>query len=317
MAKKNSKRCAKKSTKWWQWLAIAAGAFLLYQGLEHFLYPPQEGASKKSVTLKSKDRKKDKPKEQEKEKDKPPASAAPGVKASPTPQPQASPTPPPAPTNGPVAKWDFSSAARFLPPEAYPDNYTALALEGNSGLLAYAKTIPGKKPGPQGLTNTQPGLRALLWNGKIYDAKELDFNAVKSELENFKLVGLPQPDRRPWIGGAAKVYPMKLFFTDETRLAVAYAVIDAAGPHWANVIDASGKASPAVFLQGTTAAVTRKVRREDKNGKFYIVSEKGSLDLDQPEAGYRWKVEAYAWNEKDFVFDKELSAQLTKEKKSE
>lgn len=313
MAKKKSKRSAKKSTKWWQWLAIAAGAFLLYQGLEHFLYPPKETSSKKSVALKSKDRKKEKLKEKEKVAE----SAAPAAKPSPTPAPRPSPTPPPEPTSGPVAKWDFSSAARFLPPEAYPDNYTALSLDGGSGLLAYAKTIPGKKPGPQGLTNTQPGLRALLWNGKSYDAKELDFNAVKSELENFKLVGLPQPDRRAWIGGAAKVYPMKLFFTDETRLAVAYAVVDAGGPRWATVVDASGKASPAVFLQGTTAAVTRKVRREEKNGKFYIVSERGSLDLQAPEAGYRWKVEAYAWNGKDFVFDKELSAALTKEKKSE
>ncbi len=311
MAKKKSKRSAKKSTKWWQWLAIAAGAFLLYQGLEHFLYPPKETASKKSVTLKSKDRKKDKEKEKVTE------SAAPAAKPSPSPAPRPSPTPQAAPTAGPVAKWDFNSAARFLPPEAYPDNYTALPLDGSSGLLAYAKTIPGKKPGPQGLANTQPGLRALLWNGKSYDAKELDFNAVKSELENFKLVGLPQPDRRAWIGGAAKVYPMKLFFTDETRLAVAYAVVETGGPRWATVIDASGKASPAVFLQGTTAAVTRKVRREEKNGKFYIVSEKGSLDLKAPEAGYRWKVEAYAWNGKDFVFDKELSAELTKEKKSE
>ena len=314
MAKKKSKRSAKKSTKWWQWLAIAAAAFLLYQGLEHFLYPPKETPSKKSVSLKSKDRKKDK--EKDKSKDKAAESAAPTAKPAPTPAPQPSPTPPP-PTSGPVAKWDFNSAARFLPPEAYPDNYTALPLDGGSGLLAYAKTIPGKKPGPQGLTNTQPGLRALLWNGKSYEARELDFNAVKSELENFKLVGLPQPDRRAWIGGAAKVYPMKLFFTDETRLAVAYAVVDAAGPHWAKVIDASGKSLPAVFLQGTTAAVTRKVRREEKNGKFYIVSERGSLDLQAPEAGYRWKVEAYAWNGKDFVFDKEFSAELTKEKKAE
>lgn len=317
MAKKKSKRSSKKSstTKWWQWLAIAAGAFLLYQGLEHFLYPPKDGGSKKSVALKSKERKKEK--EKEKEKEKPAPSPAPSGKATPTPHPQASPTPSPAAASGAVAKWDFNSAARFLPPEAYPDNYTALNLENHSGLLAYAKVIPGKKPGPQGLTNTQPGLRALIWNGKAYDAKELDFNAVKSELENFKLVGLPQPDRRPWIGGAAQVFPMKLFFTDETRLAVAYAVVDASGPHWANVLDAGGKSSPAVFLQGTTAAVTRKVRREDRNGKYYIISEKGSLDVAQPEAGYRWKVEAFAWNGKDFVFDKELSAQLTKEKKSE
>ncbi|HKY63025.1 MAG TPA: hypothetical protein VJR29_06375 [bacterium] len=317
MAKKKSKRSPKKkSTQWWQWLAIAAGAFLLYQGIEHFLYPPKESGSKKSVSLKTKDRKKERAKDKEREKEKPAPSPVGAARPSPTPTPHASPTPPAA-TGGPVAKWDFSSAARFLPPEAYPDNYTALALEGSSGLLAYAKTIPGKKPGPQGLTNTQPGLRALLWNGKAYDAKELDFNAVKSELENFKLVGLPQPERRPWIGGAAKVYPMKLFFTDETRLAVAYAVVEPNGPRWATVIDSSGKASPAVFLQGTTAAVTRKVRREEKNGKFYIVSERGSLDLDAPEAGYRWKVEAYAWNGKDFVFDKELSAQLTKEKKAE
>lgn len=317
MAKKKSKRSSKKSSnsKWWQWIAIAAGAFILYQGLEHFLYSPKDGPSKKSVTLKTKDRKKEK--EREKEKEKPSESAAPAAKPAPTPAPLATPTPHAVPTAGPVSKWDFNAGARFLPPEAYPDNYTVLPVEGSSGLLAYAKTIPGKKPGPQGLTNTQPGLRALLWNGKSYDAKELDFNAVKSELENFKLVGLPQLDRRPWIGGAAKVYPMKLFFTDETRLAVAYAVVDANGPHWASVTDSTGKVSPAVFLQGTTAAVTRKVRREDKNGKFYIVSEKGSLDLDKPEAGYRWKVEAYAWNGKDFVLDKDFSAELTKAKKTE
>jgi len=296
MARKKSKKSSQKNPAFWQWAVVAGAAFLLYQGLQHWLNPEKPSPEKRAVTLKTK----------------PEKPAAPAAKQA---------TPPPAPTpqpsSGPVPKWTFQSAARFLPADGYPDNYSELALgNGPSGLLAYAKTLPGKKPGPQGLTNTLPGFRAMLWNGKQYETKELDFEALKPALGGLKLVGPPQADRRAWIADGITVLPAKFFLNDETRFLVGFILIDAQGPRWASLEGEDGKAGIAAFLQGTTAATTRKVNKVERNGKHYIVVEKGSLDLAKPEAGYQWRVDAYAWNGKAFAFDKDLSKTLTQEKKN-
>jgi hypothetical protein len=303
MARKKSKKSAKKKPVLWQWVIVAAAAFLLYQGLEYWLSPDRKASTHRTVAVKGKNEKRAAPVT-------PPAATKPRPTPSPTPAPQA--------TAAPVPKWDFKNAARFLPPEAYPDNYSAVPLPAApSGLLAYAKTIPGKKPGPQGLTNTQPGLRSLWWDGKHYQTKDLDFEALKPTLSGLRLVGPPQLERKAWIENGGSVYPVKLFLNDETRLVSGFVVIDAEGPRWAPLQGEGGKTGPAAFLQGTTAAVTRKVSKLEREGKRYVVVEKGSLDLVKPEAGYQWKVEAYAWNGKAFVLDAEVSAKLTQEKKAE
>jgi len=143
------------------------------------------------------------------------------------------------------------------------------------------------------------------------------FEALKPALGGLKPVGPPQTERKAWIANGASVFGTKLFLTDETRFVSAFVLVDAAGPRWAPLQGEDGKTVPAAFLQGTTAATTRKVSKRDIGGKPTIVVEKGSLDLSRPEAGYQWKVEAYAWNGKAFVFDKAVSAKLTQEKKSE
>lgn len=302
MARKKSKKSSKKSPQLWQWVIVAGAAFLLYQGLQRYLDPERKAPEKKVAAVKTKP---------EKEK---PAAVKPAAEPTPTPAPKAT----PAPTAGPLPKWSFENAARFLPADAYPDNYTAIQLNGSpSGLVAYAKTIPGKKPGPQGLTNTQPGLRVMHWDGKKYQSQDLDFDALKPALGGLKPVGLPQTERKAWIGNNASVFGAKLFLNDETRLLSGFIVVDDSGPRWAPLQGEDGKTGLAAFLQGTTAATTRKVNKRDIGGKPMIVVEKGSLDLSRPEAGYQWKVDAYAWNGKAFVFDKEVSAKLTKEKKSE
>lgn len=303
MARKKSKKSSKKSPQLWQWVLVAGAAFLLYQGLQRYLNPEKKVPDKKAAAVKAR---------VEKEK---PAPAKPAA-APPTPAP--TPAASPAPTGGPVPKWSFENAARFLPAGAYPDNYTAIPLgDAPSGLLAYAKEIPGKKPGPQGLTNTQPGLRALHWDGKKYQSQDLDFEALKPALGGLRPVGPPQLERKPWIANGTSVFGAKLFLTDETRFVSGFVLVDAAGPRWAPLQTEDGKTGLAAFLQGTTAATTRKVFKRDLGGKPTIVVEKGSLDLSRPEAGYQWKVEVYAWNGKAFVFDKAVSAKLTQEKKNE
>lgn len=298
MARKKSKKSSK-SPQLWQWALVAGAAFLLYYGLQHWLNPSPSSEAKRTATVKLKA-----------EKPAPPPGHPKTATPTPTPQPQS--------TAGPLAKWTFQNAARFLPADAYPDNYSAQSLgAGPSGILAYAKTLPGKKPGPQGLTNTEPGLRAMVWDGQHYQSKELDFSPLSAALGGLKLVGPPQVERKAWISDGATVFPTKLYLNDETRLLVAYLLVDANGPRWAPLQTAEGTTGVAAFLQGTTAAVTRKVRRLEQGGKSYIVVERGSLDLKRPEAGYQWRVEAFAWNGKSFAYDKDLSATLTKEKKSE
>lgn len=301
MARKKSKKTSKKSPQLWQWAIVAGAAFLLYQGLQRYVNPDKRSTEKKPPAIKAK---------VEKEKSPPPKAPAPPASPAPAPTPQ--------PTSGPLPKWSFDKAGRFLPADAYPDNYTALTLGGGpSGLLAYAKTIPGKKPGPQGLTNTQPGLRVLRWDGKTYQYQDLDFATLQATLGGLKTVGLPQLERKPWIAGEASVFGTKLFLNDETRFVSGFILVDAAGPHWAPLQGADGKSGITAFLQGTTAATTRKVSKREIGGKPAVVLEKGSLDLSRPEAGYQWKVEAFTWNGKAFVFDKEASAKLTQEKKTE
>ena len=123
MARKKSKKSSKKSPAFWQWIIVAGAAFLLYQGLQHWLDPDKSTAPKRSVTLKSKPEKA--AKEEKSEKPEQPAAPVAKAAATPTPAPLA-PTPAPVPTSGPVPKWNFQSAGRFLPKDAYPDNYNVV-----------------------------------------------------------------------------------------------------------------------------------------------------------------------------------------------
>ncbi|HCU24615.1 MAG TPA: hypothetical protein DF383_06335 [Deltaproteobacteria bacterium] len=278
----------KKSPLGWQWVLIAAAALALYWGLQYFLNPGEGMGQKNSnpkITV---------------------------TTATPTPQATATPDP-----GAPVAKWNFESAKPFLPEDAYPDNYSALNIDSSpSGLLAYAKMIPGERLGPQGATGTEPGLRLLHWDGSAYQSSDLDFRNLQAAIGKFRASGLPQVERRPFASNGSQVYSAKLFSNDDSRIAVVYFIVDEAGIRWAPLMNSEGKTQNAAFLQGTTAAVTRRIRRLEEDGKTFIVMEKGTLDLDSPEIGYRWKVYAYFWNGKIFSLDKSLSEKLTEEKQA-
>lgn len=289
MAKRKSK---KKSTSLGQWILVALGALLLYRGLQYFLAPRETPAKKPPVV----------------------------ERVLSTAEPHASPSPSPTPLKAPLAHWDFQSAARLLPDNAYPDNYLSILVkDSQGGLLAYAKVLPGKKPGPQGLTHTQPGLSFFRWKENQYQGQALNFSQLEPALPGIplkKLTGLPQVEKKPWIEGETEVFPAKLFLEDDPREVSAWIAVGPGGVEWAPLQTADGKSNPAAFLQGTTRDLTRQVRTEKHDGKNYLIVETGKLDLARAYEGYRWKVEAYAWEGNKFVFDKEYSEQLTKEKKT-
>jgi hypothetical protein len=288
-----AKKKPRGKTTFWQWLLIAAAAFLLYQLIQHYL-PGKKPAPKPPP-----------PK---------PVKEAPKPRAE-----ERAPTPSPQALREPAGKWDFQTAGRLLPAGAYADNYAAIPLgDSTSGLLAYAKTLPGKTPGRQGLTNTQPGISLFQWNQDKYQPHELNF----SELETLpgvkaqRFTGLPQIEKKPIIGGKVQVFSVKVFMGEDPRKVQAYALVDKTGLTWAPLQRADGSKTTAAFMKGTTRDTTRDVKVEQHDGKTYLIQETGRLDPLKPYEGYRWKVEAFGWDGSAFVFDRKYSETLTKGKQT-
>jgi hypothetical protein len=287
MSSKKS-RGKKNSPSFWQWLLVAVAAFLLYKGLEHYLGEKKPAPKKPAVTVKAK---------------------------TPPPSP---PAPSPQPTAAPVKKWDFQETAHLLPEGAYQDNFVPLAVRGGElGLIAYAKILAGKKPGPQGLTNTRPGLRWYRWEGGAYRSQELDFSALQEAIGGGsfqKLTGLPELEHSPLLRGEKTLFLTRLSLGEDPMEAIGVTEVDEQGIRWAPAQGPDGKIQAAAFLKGTTRLSTRNVLIQTYDRKTYIVVEQGRLDEKQLHLGYQWKVAAYVWDGKAFVYDKEYSEKLTKEK---
>ncbi len=289
MAKKGGSK--KNSPQLWQWLAVAVAAFLLYQGLEYLLSKKKPAPAKKPASTK--------------------ISAAPVAKPpAPSPKPQASP--------GPLKQWNFQETRRLRPDGAYPDNYVPIPVrDKQSGLIAYAKLIPGKTPGPKGLTNTKPGLSFSRLEGEHYQTRDLDFSRLQEVLDAGilkKLSGLPEISANPVIPGAAPVYSARLFLGEDPREVHSFVVIDGDGLAWASVRDVGGQQKPAACVTGTTKLSTGELRTENRHGKTYIILEKGVLEEAKLHEGYRWAVRAYSWDGKNFVFDPDYSQTLSRQK---
>jgi hypothetical protein len=280
----------KKDSPLWQWVLVALAAFLLYKGLDYFLAPGMMSSDKRRVIVKA------------------------GKK---TPEP--SPTAKPQPETGLIKKWSFEAAAPHLPEGAYPDNYQATPIGKKDGaLLAYAKLIPGKKPGPQGMTHTQPGLRVLMWNGKNYQPGEFSFAALDPALARISsksFVGPPQISAKPLLEGDVAIYSAKIFLSNDPREVQAFIQVSEQGADWVQLHHASGKKIPAAFLLGTTQENTRSLKQQSYGGKSYLILENGTLDPYKTYEGFQWNLQAYYWDGKAFVYDQEYSDKLTKEKK--
>ncbi len=283
MPKKKSRSSKKKSSYFWQWFVIAAVSILLYQGLKNYFFS-QPTSSKKSITISKKQKKK-------------------------TP-PVPTPTPTPAPVLTPPeavlpAKWTFASVSPLLPKNAYPDNFQVIPVNGGeNALLAYAKIIPGKKPGPDGQTNTLPGIAIFQSAGGKLQPTDLSMEPVRNTFgENIqnKLVGVPQLKQSPF-SNREPLYSAKIFLDDPRNL-IGLVKLDSGKLSWASLQNAKGGVKPAIFLEGTSETTTRKVRMEKRDGKDYLIIETGTIDLARAHEGYRWQVEAYAWNGNVFVYD--------------
>jgi hypothetical protein len=281
MAKRRGK---KQDSPLWQWLLVAAVAFGLYKGVDYYLNrkeAPPSAVARKSVT----------------------------PKPNPTPETQAA---------GPITEWTFQASGKFLPEGAYPDNFQPIPLEKDRGaLLAFAKKVPGKDPGPQGLTNTQPGLRLIHWDGKEYQTQEVDFVKLRASLGDVplqKLEGLPRLNV-PLKEGESSLYPMRLFLHEDTREVAAYVQVTGAVVQWASLKNPSGKRMPAAFVLGTTARDSRLLRQQKFGGRNYLILEIGLMDEVRAYEGYQWQVQAYYWDGQQYVYDAEYSAKLTEAKK--
>jgi hypothetical protein len=268
----------------WQWLLVAAVAFGLYKGIDFYLNRREAVPPK---VLKG------------------PIAQ----KTVPAPETQKA---------VPITEWTFQSAGKFLPEGAYPDNFQPLPLEKNHGaLLAFAKKIPGKDPGPQGLTNTQPGLSLIHWNGREYQTQPLDFEKLEASLGDVplkKLEGLPRLNP-PLKEGESSLYPMRLFLHEDNREVLAYVQLRGDKMEWAPLKNPSGKRMPAAFVLGTTAQDSRQIRQQKFGGHNYLVLEIGILDELRAFEGYQWQVQAYFWNGQEYVYDPEYSLKLTESKK--
>lgn len=268
----------------WQWLLVAAVAFGLYRGIDFYLNR-KEAAPSKALS-----------------------------------GPVAQKVVPPSETQEavPITEWTFQSARKFLPEGAYPDNFQPIPLDKEKGaLLSFAKKISGKTPGPQGLTNTQPGLRLIHWDGKEYRTQELDFEKLQASLGDVplqKLEGLPRLNP-PLKEGDVVLYPTRLFLHEDSREIVAYVQVQGAKVQWAPLKNPSGKRMPAAFVLGTTAQDSRQVRQQKVGGRNYLVLEIGLLDEIKTYEGYQWQVQAYYWDGQEYVYDPEFSQKLTEAKK--
>jgi hypothetical protein len=295
MARRSNRSQGKKTKKGsalWQWLGVALAAFLLYQGLNYFLARQESAPARKKPSAVS--RREDRE-----------------VKPSPSAEPEAS--------GGPVKKWSFAAAGRFLPEGAYEDNYQATPVGDNYGaLLSFAKKIEGKDPGPKGLTHTRPGLRYLVWDGKSYRTADLPFDDLEASLGDIsarQFVGLPQVNEQPFLNNGAALFSTKIFLSEDDRHVTAYFVLDGEGIRWAPLHHASGKKMAAAFGEGTTQKTTRSVKQQKYDGKYYLIVENGVLDEYKSYAGYQWNVQAYFWDGKNFTYDDAYSKKLTQAKK--
>lgn len=285
MAKRRRRKTKGKDSPWWQWLLVAVIAFGLYQALNHFLPRDQAPTSDKTQSSSSKDKSS---LEQEKKE-----------------------TPPEAETK----QFSFEEAQKLLPKSAYPDNVQSTSLPATQGaLLAYAQTISGKDPGPQGLKNTRPGLRWVHWDGKKYEPKDLNFKELESALGGITLTqmeGLPRLAENPFKESGADLYPTRIFLKDDNREVMAYLKVDKSGTSWAPLHHASGKKMPAAFVLGTTVDHSRKVKHRKHAGRQYIIIENGTLNEFKPYEGYQWTAQAYYWDQDHFQYDSEYSKKLT------
>lgn len=292
--KKTARRRKKNDSPLWQWALVALAAFLIYKGIDYYLGPREKGLSR------------------------PPSQTATSQKSS---EGSASPSQSlGADITGPIKKWDFAHTEKFLPKNAYPDNFQPTQLEGETGaLVAYAKTLPGVEPGPQGLTKTQPGLRWVKWTGKDYQTEDLSFEKLDTalgEVSSKMLEGLPRVGTAPFWEGDVKIYPTRLFLKNDNREIMAYLKVGPNGIDWAPLKHVSGKKMPAAFVLGTTAEQSRQVRHRKYAGRNYLIIENGILDELKAYEGYQWSVQAYYWDKGQFVFDADYSKNLTEAKRS-
>ena len=297
MAKRKARRPqkTKNNPPLWQWALIAIVSILAYQGITSYLNKQKTKSSASqphSQTIKIK-----------------PSESKPSpVKITET-----------QPSVPAGEEFSFSSSAKLLPKGSYQDNYMPITVEEKkSQLLAYAKLIPGKSPGPKGLTNTKPGLNYYYWKDKKFYSSALDFSALQNAVEgkiSQKLSGPPQiKTRKPWISGEKKIYPMQLFLEGDPREIIAFAQVDAEGLRWAQVKSAEGDSKPAAFLKGATKLFNGEIKTVNENGTSWIFTESGWLDEAKPYLGYQWKVKAYRWDGESFVFDSKYSEKLTQQK---
>lgn len=290
MAKpKRSSKKKKKDSPLWQWVLVALVAFGLYQVLNHFL-----------------------PKMTGKETEKPAPAAQKSTLPKSRPETEEI-------SGAPVKKWNLEEAQKYLPKSAYPDNVEPWPLPERTGvLLAYARRLSGIEPGPQGLTNTRPGLRSLRWDGKEYKKEDISFGDLDSALpgiseKNFE--GLPHLGKNPFDEGKSIIYPTRLFLKGDDREVMAYLKVSEAGTEWAPLNHPSGKRIPAAFVLGTTAETTRQVRHRKHGGRNYLIVENGILDEARAYEGFQWTVQAYYWDSDHFEYDSEFSKKLTESKK--
>lgn len=285
MAKRRRKSSRKnKDSPLWQWILVALVAFGLYKGVDYYLQrrvaPP-----KPSTPATSKQKK------------------VPELSQKP----------------GPIPEWTFESVEKFLPEQAFPDNFQpTTVVEGKGALLAFAKQLPGKDPGPKGLTNTQPGIRYIHWDGKKYQTKDLDFEKLEASLADLpisKLEGLPHISKQPFREGETFIYPTRIFLQGDDREVMAYVKVQGDDSQWALLQNPSGKRMPAAFVLGTTAQNSRLVRHRKYGGRNYLILENGMMDEMKAYQGYQWNIQAYYWDGNQYVYDSEYSKKLTEAKK--
>jgi len=283
--KKRNSRKKRKDSPWWQWLLIALIAFGLYKVLDHYLPEDRAPAPPQKKSVAQPENKTDSQKALE-------TSAA-----------------------GPIKKFSFEEAQKLLPKEAYPDNVQPTELQPTQGaLLAYAKTVDGKTPGPQGQKNTHPGLRWVHWDGKEYEPRDLNFKDLETALGGVsadQMEGMPHLAEHPFHESGADIYPTRIFLKDDNHEIMAYLKVDDSGTSWAPLKHASGKKMPAAFVLGTTAENSRKIRHRKQAGRQYIIIENGTLNEFKAYEGYQWTAQAYYWDKDHFAYDPDYSKKLT------
>lgn len=308
MAKKrrNSRRPPQKKSSLGKWLLLVVVGVLTYKGADYFL--PRLFSDKPSGSIASNQKKSSKGATQNK------ISQTPSQKAA-----QKDEAAVKDAEKKPLASLSLEETQKLLPKNAFPDNFDTIPMETQeAALISHAKTISGKKPGPKGETNTQPGLRYVKWTGQDYQNQDLNFDKLKPALGSLaskKMVGLPKVEASPFAKGKSELYLAKMFFEGDNREVLAVIEVNDKGADWASLHHASGKKIPAAFSQGTTKETTRQVLAVKHDGKPYLIVENGELDEFRPYAGYLWSAQAYYWDGSQFVYDSKYSQSLTRSKR--